>query len=166
MIWDSRRFEEFLKGRRASRDFEELPEVILEWSYDDFKNLQKSRFSIKNHVILAPRSGQNLGHTQTDFNETWSDQSLLTDLKDLRRWSAEDLIGPWTWAFEVVCVRVVFWNPGFRYPAVTESASHHIEPPLTKIMRRIMLWKSHVCPSCSQHKEIVENEVKVGHWWR
>ena len=42
--------------------------------------------------VVCPR--ENLGHTQTDFNETWSDQSLLTDLKDLRRWSAEDLIDP------------------------------------------------------------------------
>ncbi len=62
----------------------------------------------------------------------------------------------------MLCVRVVFWNPGFRDPAVTESVSHHIEPPLTKIMRRIALWKSHVCPLRSQHNEIVNNDVNSG----
>ena len=62
----------------------------------------------------------------------------------------------------MVCGTVVFWNPGFGLPAVKESASHHIELSLTKRMRRIMLWKSHICPLCSQHKEIVENEVKSG----
>ena len=50
--------------------------------------------SNENDVIFVMRPRENLGHTQTDFNETWSDQSLLTDLKDLRRWSAEDLIDP------------------------------------------------------------------------
>ena len=45
---------------------------------------------------------------------------------------------------KVACVIAVFWNPGFGHPAVKESAAHHI------------------CPLCSQHKEIAENEVKSG----
>ena len=59
-----------------------------------FENLDFQQNSNENDAICVMRPRENLGHTQTDFNETWSDQRLLTDLKDLRRWSAEDLIDP------------------------------------------------------------------------
>ena len=43
-IWGCSRDQ---RGRRASRSFEKLQEMILEWFYDDFKNFQKSWLSSK-----------------------------------------------------------------------------------------------------------------------
>ncbi len=44
--------------------------------------------------IFVMRSRENLGHTQTDFNDTLAGHSFIVNLNAPRKWSVEDLIDP------------------------------------------------------------------------